>query len=202
MEDAKTKELLPCPVKPLRWLIANKLTGERKLVAIDLFGNEFGARIDLGDQSEDELAEIKASYQATYEHLIRSALSAAPQPAASDVPHDVVRALECIADGKRYTSSYQCMLTAREALKTLDTPAPSTSTEEALRADLERQMAIGNEHLNEAEALRAENARLRAALEDYVQRDAEIQLAHPDVKPSARHIRMMEAGELALSTSR
>ncbi|MFY0735665.1 hypothetical protein [Aurantimonas sp. NFXS3] len=92
--------------------------------------------------------------------------AATPQPAASDVPHDVVRALEeaeqAISEYYRYWTGgetrgsydgkperaglWKAMYGARAALVTT---APSTSTEEALRA---------------------ENARLRAALEPFAYR--------------------------------
>ena len=79
---------------------------------------------------------------------------AAPQPTASDVPHDVVRALEEaleLLQEKRHgnparSPGHNAQHAIKRALDALATPAPSTSTEEALRA---------------------ENARLREALKPF-----------------------------------
>jgi hypothetical protein len=60
-----------------------------------------------------------------------------PQPAASDVPHDVVRALifrlECLDEETQEEEAQECAREAIKVLRALATPAPSTSTEEALR---------------------------------------------------------------------
>ena len=69
-----------------------------------------------------------------------SAMNAAPQP-ASDVPHDVVRALEEaleLLQEKRHgnparSPGHNAQNAIKRALAGIATPAPSTSTEEALR---------------------------------------------------------------------
>lgn len=69
-------------VKPLEWVDTLALGGGRKLVAFDLFGNEF-ARMDYVPHAEIEkvISQYKSEKQTDYDQRIRSAIhpTTAPQ---------------------------------------------------------------------------------------------------------------------------
>lgn len=103
----------------------------------------------------------------TYRAMLAAApqpASVALQPAASDVPHDVVRALEEaleLLQEKRHgnparSPGHNAQHAIKRALDALATPAPSTSTEEALRQQLASDdgldcpLCCGSGHIDDA----------------------------------------------------
>ncbi|WP_370194412.1 MULTISPECIES: hypothetical protein [Aurantimonas] len=112
-------------------------------------------------------AEERARREAAEAAEPYAILSAAPQPAASGVPHDVVReallsAIAALETADQTVEIRGAQLVAREALAT---PAPSTSTEEVVKLDdaddpvKAAYVAGWQTHKAVAEeALRAENA--------------------------------------------
>jgi hypothetical protein len=143
--------------------------------------------------------------------MYAAALCAAPQPAASGVPHDVVReallsAIAALETADQTVEIRGAQLVAREALAT---PAPSTSTEEIVKLDdaddpitaayvagwQARHVVGGSRSTSTEEALRAENARLVlhiATSHDHARgekAEAEVQAAREFV---LRHPRLTE----------
>lgn len=121
MADAKTQIV---PIEPTREMLS-RMEGMTDFVLPEGLENTKQAR----------MAEMRFAWG--------EALSAAPQPAASDVPHDVVRALE-IASLLREADAHIVWEAnglgndfADRVEAALATPAPSTSTEEALEPSLD-----------------------------------------------------------------
>lgn len=79
LKAASVKPSGPVAVRKLKWSNCPALGGRRKLIAHDCFGSEF-YRIDL---PTEDVETKKASAQAAYESLIRSALAVEPAPTAS-----------------------------------------------------------------------------------------------------------------------